>query len=55
MIDYLAQNLWTLWAVLAMVCLVLELSSGVLGTGGNICRILRVVYILHPATSCTYA
>lgn len=28
MIDYLAQNLWTLWAVLAMVCLVLELSSG---------------------------
>ena len=28
MIDYLVQNLWTFWAVLAMVCLVLELSSG---------------------------
>ena len=28
MIDYLVQNLWTLWAVLAMVCLVMEMSSG---------------------------
>lgn len=28
MVDYLLQNIWTLWAVLAMVCLVLEMSSG---------------------------
>ena len=28
MIDYLVQNFWTLWAVLAMVCLVMEMSSG---------------------------
>jgi membrane protein implicated in regulation of membrane protease activity len=28
MIEYLAQHLWQLWAVLAVVCLILELTSG---------------------------
>ena len=28
MIEYLIQNLWQIWAVLAVVCLILELSSG---------------------------
>ena len=28
MIDYFVQHLWTLWAVLAIVCLVMEMSSG---------------------------
>lgn len=28
MIDYFVQHLWTLWAVLAMVCFVMEMSSG---------------------------
>ena len=28
MIDYIVQHLWTLWAVLAMGCLVMEMSSG---------------------------
>ena len=26
--DYLLQHLWTIWAVVAMLCLILELSSG---------------------------
>ena len=28
MIDYLLQNMWQVWAVIAVVCLILELSSG---------------------------
>lgn len=26
--DYFLQHLWTVWAVIAMLCLILELSSG---------------------------
>ena len=28
MIDYLAQHLWQMWAVVAVVCLILELTAG---------------------------
>ena len=28
MIDYLAQHLWQMWAVIAVVCLLLELMAG---------------------------
>jgi len=28
MIEYLLQNMWQLWAVIAVACLILELSSG---------------------------
>lgn len=28
MIEYISQNLWQLWAVIAVVCLILELTSG---------------------------
>ena len=28
MIDYILQNMWQVWAVVAVVCLILELSSG---------------------------
>jgi len=28
MIEYIIQNLWQLWAVIAVLCLILELSSG---------------------------
>jgi membrane protein implicated in regulation of membrane protease activity len=28
MIQYLSENLWQLWAVLAVACLILELTSG---------------------------
>ena len=28
MIDYLAQHLWQLWAVVAVVCLILEMTAG---------------------------
>jgi membrane protein implicated in regulation of membrane protease activity len=28
MIEYFLQNVWQVWAVLAVVCLILELSSG---------------------------
>jgi membrane protein implicated in regulation of membrane protease activity len=28
MIDYLSQHLWQLWAVVALVCLILELTAG---------------------------
>ena len=28
MIDYLIANMWQVWAVIAVVCLILELSSG---------------------------
>lgn len=28
MIDYLIENMWQVWAVIAIVCLILELSSG---------------------------
>ena len=28
MIEYLAQHLWQLWAVVAVVCLILELTAG---------------------------
>ena len=28
MIAYFAENLWQLWAVIAVICLILELSSG---------------------------
>ena len=28
MIDYLLQNMWQVWAVIAIVCLILELTSG---------------------------
>ena len=28
MIDYIVQHLWTIWAVVAIVCLVMEMSSG---------------------------
>lgn len=28
MIDYLSQNLWQVWAVLAVVCLIVELMAG---------------------------
>ncbi len=28
MIDYLIANMWQVWAVVAIVCLILELSSG---------------------------
>ena len=28
MIEYISQNLWQLWAVVAVVCLILELTSG---------------------------
>ena len=28
MIEYLAQHLWQLWAVVAIVCLILELTAG---------------------------
>ena len=26
--DYIFQHLWTIWAVIAMLCLIMELSSG---------------------------
>ena len=28
MIDYLTQHLWQMWAVIAVVCLILELTAG---------------------------
>lgn len=28
MIDYFVQHLWTIWAVISIVCLVMEMSSG---------------------------
>lgn len=28
MVDYIFQHFWTLWAIVAMACLVLEMSSG---------------------------
>lgn len=28
MIDYLAQHLWQMWAVVAVICLILELTAG---------------------------
>lgn len=28
MIEYFLQNMWQIWAVIAVVCLILELSSG---------------------------
>ena len=28
MIEYILQNMWQIWAVIAIVCLILELSSG---------------------------
>ncbi len=28
MIEYLAENMWQVWAIIAIVCLILELSSG---------------------------
>lgn len=28
MVEYLLQNMWQVWAVIAVVCLILELSSG---------------------------
>lgn len=28
MIEYISQNLWQLWALIAVVCLILELTSG---------------------------
>ena len=28
MIEYILQNMWQVWAVVAVVCLILELSSG---------------------------
>ena len=28
MIEYLAENMWQVWAIVAIVCLILELSSG---------------------------
>ena len=28
MIEYLSANMWEIWAVIAIVCLILELSSG---------------------------
>ena len=28
MIDYFLQNMWQIWAIVAIVCLILELSSG---------------------------
>ena len=28
MIDYLSQNLWQVWAVIAVLCLILEMTSG---------------------------
>ncbi len=28
MIDYFSQNLWQLWAIVSILCLILELSSG---------------------------
>ena len=28
MIDYLSQHLWQFWAVVAVVCLILELTAG---------------------------
>ena len=28
MIDYFLQNMWQVWAVIAIICLILELSSG---------------------------
>ena len=28
MIDYFSQNLWQVWAIIAVVCLILELFSG---------------------------
>ena len=28
MIDYIMQNLWQMWAVVAVICLILELTAG---------------------------
>ena len=28
MIQYIAENLWQLWAVVAVICLILEMTSG---------------------------
>ena len=28
MIDYIMQNLWQMWAVVAIICLILELTAG---------------------------
>ena len=28
MVDYLAQHLWQMWAVVAVICLILELTAG---------------------------
>ena len=28
MIDYLAQHLWQVWAIIAVVCLILEMMAG---------------------------
>ena len=28
MIEYFASNLWQAWAIMALICLILELTSG---------------------------
>ena len=30
MIDYLSQHLWQTWAVIAVICLILELTAGIM-------------------------
>lgn len=47
MIEYLTANLWLLWTLVAMICLILELSSGDFFVTcfaiGAICAILAAV------------
>lgn len=50
MMEYLSQHLWTIWAIVAMLCLIMEMSSGdfyitCFGIGALAALVTSLVYV----------
>ena len=46
MIEYLAQHLWQMWAVVAVICLILELTAGVVEVDNLVNTLFHILYVL---------
>ena len=47
MINYFAENLWQMWALVSVVCLILELRTVVLRRSCRIRRSISAQHLLH--------
>ena len=55
MIEYFLANMWQVWAIVAIVCLILELSSGDLLAIVYLCHLLATEHLLRTTGSSALA